>query len=269
MRHYSAAVYANENLLLTEVLDKLENEFPMMGIKVFGNSLAHTALTTATNEYDVLPAGMVGEEEILLVLSDPKDDLEVLKDFDGDIVDFTGTFTSDEVYRIEEPLAYLINAMKTRPEEMDAVAYVPAAVFGKNGIDDMINQTRELFTFTNNENKVFDERLAFNMFFSDREEGILAGMRKKLEAETGVDADLRLGAVSTGFVLDVYFKKDVNKEFGNITDMVGFIPTMADICSKPRPVLLSRTKNRVSIAGDYISLICSQIMDAFKDITGE
>lgn len=269
MPQYSVAVYANENLLLSEVLEKLENDFPLLSVRVFGNSLAHTNLITATNEYDVLPAGMIKDEEMLILLSDPKDDMELLKKFDGDVIDFTGTFVGEDVYKIEEPVAYLINAMQSRPEDMDAVVYLPAAVFGKNGIDDMINQTRELFAFSNVDTKVFEERLAFNMFFSHAEQGILAGYLQKLKADTGVDADARLGAVSTGFVLDVYFKKDVNKEFSNITDTVGFVSTIADVCALQRPVVINRTKNRVSIAGDYIRLICGQITDAVKDITGD
>ncbi|TCK60639.1 hypothetical protein [Seleniivibrio woodruffii] len=269
MRQFSAAVYANENLILSEVLEKLENEFPLISIKVFGNSLANSTLTTATNEYDVLPAGMIDDEDILLVLSDPKDDMEALKEYEGDIVDFTGTFTAKDVYKIEEPIAYLVNAVQVNKEDMEAAAFLPAAVFGKSGVDDMINQTRELFAFTNTETKVFEERLAFNMFFSDMETGLLAGFRQKLKADTGLDIDIRMGAISTGFVLDLYFKKDVNKDFGYITESVGFVPTMADVCSRKRPVTVFRSKNRISIAGDYINVICAQITDSFKDIIGE
>lgn len=269
MRQYSAAVYANENLLLTEVLEKIESELPLLGVSVYGNSLAHTTFTTATNEYDVHPAGMIGDSDILIVLSDPTDDIEAIREFDGDIVDFTGTFGGDEVYSIEEPIACIINAMMVKPDETEAVATVPAAVFGKNGIDDMINQTRELFSFTTPETKVFDERLAFNMFFSDKSEGLLAGYRQKVAADTGIDVDIRMAPVSTGFVLDVYFKKDVNKEFSNITDIVGFVPSLADAVNTGRPIVLSQSRNRVSIAGDYLNVITGQIVEALKDIIGE
>ena len=269
MRQFSVTVYANENLILSEVLGKLEDEFPLISISVYGNTLAHTSLSTATNEYDVLPAGMIKGGDILLVLSDPKDDIEVLKEFDGDVVDFTGAMTGEDVYRVEEPIAYLINAVQVKAEEMEAVALMPVAVFGKSGVDDMISQTRELFTFSSSENKVFEERLPFNLFFSDVNTGFLSGLRQKIMAETGVDVDIRMGAISTGFVLDLFFKKDVNKDFGYITESVGFVPTMADICARKRPVTVFRSKNRISIAGDYINIIGLQITDAFKDIIGE
>ncbi|MGE4265925.1 MAG: hypothetical protein AB7F25_00685 [Deferribacterales bacterium] len=269
MRQFSVSVYANENLVLSEVLGKLEDEFPFVSLSVYGNSLAHTSLSTATNEYDVLPAGMISGGDILLVLSDPKDDMEILVQFEGDIVDFTGAMTGDDVYHVEEPVAYLINAVQIKAEDMDAVAMLPAAVFGKSGIDDMIIQTRELFTFSSAETKVFEERLPFNLFFSDMNTGFLSGFRQKIMAETGVDVDIRMGAISTGFVLDLYFKKDVNKDFGYITESVGFVPTMADVCARKRPVTVFRSKNRLSIAGDYINIICLQITDAFKDIIGE
>ncbi|WP_303850363.1 hypothetical protein [Seleniivibrio woodruffii] len=269
MRQFSVSVYANENLILSEVLGKLEDEFPLTSISVYGNSLANTTLTTATNEYDVFPAGMIKGDDILLVLSDPKEDIEILKQFEGDIVDFTGAMTGEDVYRVEEPIAYLINAVQIKPEDMEAVALLPAAVFGKSGVDDMISQTRELFTFSNSETKIFEERLPFNLFFSDAGTGFLAGFRQKITAETGVDVDIRMGAISTGFVLDLYFKKDVNKDFGYITESVGFVPTMADVCARKRPVTVFRSKNRISIAGDYINIIGSQITDAFKDIIGE
>lgn len=269
MRQFSAAVYANENLILSEVLGKLEDEFPLASISVYGNSLANTTLNTATNEYDVLPAGMIKDNDILLVLSDPKEDMEILKNFEGDVVDFTGVMNGEDVYRIEDPIAFFVNGVQVRKDEMEAVALLPVAVFGKSGVDDMINQTRELFAFTNTENKIFEERLPFNLFFSDTNTGFLSGYRQKLIAETGVDVDIRMGAISTGFVLDLYFKKDVNKDFGYITESVGFVPTMADVCARKRPVTVFRSKNRISIAGDYINIIGSQITDAFKDIIGE
>lgn len=269
MRQYSAAIYANENLLLTEVLEKIEKELPLIEVTLFGNSLAHTSFTTSSNEYDVHPAGMIKDEEILIVLSDPQDDMELLKKFDGDIIDFTGAFTGEDVYKVEEPLAYIINALGQKPEDMDAVALVPAAVFGKNGIDDMINQTRELFTFSNAETKVFEDRLAFNLFFSDNEQGILSGFRRKLKADTGLDVDIRMGAISTGFVLDVYFKKAINKDVSNITELVGFVSTLSEIGANKRPVTITRNSTRISIAGDYLNVITSQVAEALKDIIGE
>lgn len=269
MHQYSVAVYANENLLLTEVLEKIESEFPLVDVTVYGNTLANTSFTTATGEYDVKPAGMMSDVDILIVLSDPSEDMEVIREYDGDIIDLTGTFDGEEVYSVEEPLAYIINAMMQKPEEMDAVATVPAALFGKNGIDDMISQTRDLFVFSTAETKVFEDRLAFNIFFSDPEQGLLAGYRQKLMSDTGVDVDVRMAPISTGFVLDVYFKKDVNKEFSNITDIVGFVPNMADAVAKPRPITITRNSRRVSIAGDYLNVITGQIIEALKDITGE
>jgi hypothetical protein len=270
MRQYSAAIYANENLLLTEAIERLEEVLPTVEIRIYSSNMAGSTINTELEEYSVYPADEIKEEEILLVLSDTGDDFQKLKDFDGTVVDFTGAFEGvhDEVYPIEEPIAHILKSIEANPADMEAVATVPAALFGKSGIDDMLNQTRELFAFTNSENKIFEERLAFNMFFSDADQGILAGYKQKLEMDTGIKADVRMVPVSTGFVLDVYFKKDVNKEFAYIADSPGFLATMSDVCELPRPVILSKSDNRVTFAGDYIDTVSRQIIEAIKDITG-
>ncbi len=167
MSQYSAAIYANENLLLTEVLERIENDLPTIGITLYGNSLAGSEISTATAEYTVNEAGKISEEEILIVLSDPQADVETIRKFDGTVIDMTGTFEGlmDEVYVVEDPVAYILNMVADDKEGVEAVATLPAAVFGKSGIDDLLSQTRELFAFTNAETKVFENRLAFNMFF--------------------------------------------------------------------------------------------------------
>jgi len=69
--------------------------------------------------------------------------MEFLKEFDGSVIDFTGTFTDvlDEVYLIEDPIAYILNSIETEKKNIEAVATLPAAVYGKSGIDDLLTQT--------------------------------------------------------------------------------------------------------------------------------
>jgi hypothetical protein len=202
------------------------------------------------------------------VLSDPQSAVEKLKEFDGSVIDFTGTFSDllDEVYIIEDPVAFVLNSLEGVE---DAVATLPAAVFGKSGIDDMLTQTRELFAFSNAETKVFENRLAFNLFFSDPDQGFLSGYRQKLKQDTGVDADVRMIAVSTGFVLDVYFKKDVKGDFTFAIESEEPAETLADIISQDAIVTTHKNSKRASFAGDYIHVIVRQIIDSLKDITGE
>jgi len=271
MRKYTAAIYANENLLLAELLERLEQDMPMLGVSVYGSTLAGQTVNTGTDDYDVNPVKTLKDEEILIVLSDPQGDMEFLKEFDGSVIDFTGTFTDvlDEVYLIEDPIAYILNSIETEKKYIDAVATLPAAVFGKSGIDDLLTQTRELFAFTNAETKVFENRLAFNMFFSDLDQGILSGYRQKLKQDTEVDVDCRMIPVSTGFVLDVYFKNDVNSNFTFSYAFDRNYETLADIISENNIVTVKTTDTRASFAGDYIRVIVRQITDALKDITGE
>jgi len=268
MRQYSAAIYANENLLLTEVLERIEGELPTFGINVYGNSLAGTNITTSTGDYDIHPVGEFTEEEILIVLSDPQNDVEQIKKFDGSIIDLTGSFEGllDEVYTVKDPVAFILDNLK---DVSAAVATMPVAVFGKSGIDDMLNQTRELFAFSNAEAKVFENRISFNMFFSDLDQGLLSGYRQKLKQDTGVDVDVRMIAVSTGFVLDVYFKKEVNSNFTFAKTSEQPFDTLSDVIGADEIVTLSASGYRASFAGDYIYTIVKQITDALKDITGE
>jgi len=271
MRQYSAAIYANENLLLTEVLEKIEGDLPTIGINVYGSSLAGSEISTATAEYVVGKAESISEEEILIVISDPQNDVEHIRKFDGTVIDMTGTFEGlmDEVYVVEDPIVYILNSVAKDKDSVEAVATLPAAVFGKSGIDDLLSQTRELFAFSNAETKVFENRLAFNLFFSDLDQGILSGYRQKLKQETGVDVDVRMIAVSTGFVLDVYFKKDVNSDIKFSVSPDEFTETLSDIIGLDSIVKLAETPNRLSFTGDYIHTIVRQIIDALKDITGE
>lgn len=270
MRQYTAAIYADENLLLTELLERLESELPTIGLTIYSTTQAGSDISTPGGEYNVLPVEKFGGEEILIVLSDPQKHSEQFKGFDGSVVDFTGTFAGlmDDVYVAEDPIAYLLNMLTDDPDELDAVATVPAAVFGKSGIDDLLAQTRELFAFTNTETKVFENRLAFNLFFSDPDQGILSGYRQKLKQDTGVDVDVRMIAVSTGFVLDVYFKKDVNSNL-TISDRNGRFETLADVIESDSIVKVTETGSRLSFAGDYMHTVSRQIVEALKDITGE
>lgn len=270
MRQYSAAIYANENLLLTEVLERIENDMPTVGIAIYSGSLAGSTINTATEEYDVNPVGDLEKEEILIVLSDPQKDVEQIKKFDGTVIDLTGTFEGllEEVYTVEDPIAFILNSLQ-RGSAAGAVATVPAALFGKSGIDDMLSQTRELFTFSNSETKVFQERLAFNMFFSDSAESLLAGYKTKLKQDTGADVDIRMIAVSTGFVLDVYFKKEVNSNFTFAVTPEKPYETISDVIGADSIVLLSSSGYKATFAGDYIHSIVRQIIEALKDITGE
>jgi len=269
MRQYSAALYANENLLLTEVLERIEEDLPAVGLSVYGSSMTGSAVNTSSGDYDVNPVGEL-DEEILIVLSDPQKDIELIKKFDGSVIDFTGTFSDllDEVYEVEDPVSYILKNAGD-PQDMEAVASVPAAVFGKSGIDDMLSQTRELFAFSNAETKVFQDRLAFNIFFSDPDQGFLTGYRQKLKQDTGVDVDVRMIPVSTGFVLDVYFKKEVNSNFKFADADKKPFETLAEVIGAGGIKKLSETEKRVSFAGDYIHVIVDQITDALKDITGE
>jgi len=271
MRQYTAAIYADENLLLAELLERLEQDMPMLGVSVYGSTLAGQTVNTGTDDYDVNPVKTLKDEEILIVLSDPQGDMEFLKEFDGSVIDFTGTFTDvlDEVYLIEDPIAYILNSIETEKKNIEAVATLPAAVYGKSGIDDLLTQTRELFAFTNAETKVFENRLAFNMFFSDLDQGILSGYRQKLKQDTEVDVDCRMIPVSTGFVLDVYFKKDVNSNFTFAVSPDKPLATLADAVSTESIIQLPSQGCRAGFAGDYIYTIVKQITDALKDITGE
>jgi hypothetical protein len=173
----------------------------------------------------------------------------------------------DEVFTIEDPVTYILKALDA--DVAAAVATVPASVFGKSGIDDLLNQTRELFAFSNAETKVFDERLAFNMFFSDGKDSLLAGYREKLKQDTGVDVDVRMIAVSTGFVLDVYFKKEVKSNFTFAKASEESFSTLSDVIGADGLFLISATETRATFAGDYIHTIVRQVTDALKDITGE
>lgn len=269
MRQYSAAVYANENLLLSEVLERIEADMPLMEVSVYSSAPTESEISTATGEYPLKPVSAIKDEEILIVLSDPQADIEFLKDFDGSIIDFTGAFADyDDMYPIEDPIAFVLNGLVKEAKDAEAVALIPAALFGKSGIDDLLTQTRELFTFANAETKVFDQRLAFNMFFSDPDQGILSGYRQKLKQDTGIDVDVRMIPVSTGFVLDVYFKKDVNSNL-TISDLNSRFGTLADVIGSDSIVKLADTGRRLSFAGDYIHTVVRQVADAIKEITGE
>jgi len=271
MRQYSLAIYANELLLLTEVVETIEKDSPFADIKIYGGELAGTELKTAGEEYDILKPDQLGDEEVLIVLSGPGDDFDSLKDFDGDIIDLSGSFMGivEDIFTIEEPIAFILKNLEEEPAEIDAVATVPAAVFGKKGIDDLITQTRELFVFSELKTSVFDQRLIFNMYFSDMDQGILSGYRQKLMIDTGINVDVRMAPLSTGFILDVYFKKGVNSTFTFTGSKGEFVPLLSDAVDRGGVTLVSSSSNRATFAGDYIKIIVSQIIKTIKEITGE
>ncbi|WP_022849855.1 hypothetical protein [Limisalsivibrio acetivorans] len=270
MTDFSVAVFANDSLLLGEVLDKLEDEFPLFRYTVYSMPEYLPLIASDRPEISAKSIDELSDEDIMVVLSDPGSAKKTIAKLDASIVDFTGIFDGDDddVYIIREPLQYVAYHVKGDRRSAFMSVSLPAAAFGKNGIDDLLSQTRELFSFTQHKSKVFDERLAFNVIVDPGQgKGLLSGYVKSMSERTGMYVDARILPVSTIFMADLVTVGESYFEPGE--DFYQFKgESIAEAAESEGIGMIKTAEGKVTLIGDYIKVVAVQAAAGVKEATG-
>ncbi len=264
------AIFVNDYLLLLDFLSKLENEFPLMEYTIFGDEAFAESLENTAEGYVETDLSLIKDAELLIMLAKPlKDDEKVIKNFDGTIIDITGyEFSKDaEVFMIAEPVRKILQNIAVPVSDVSVTLSLPVCIFGKHGVEDLMQQTRSIFTFDNVDNLVFHDRIAFNKHFNPVTAGLVVGKTVDDFVEAGGDISVRISPLSTVFEIDI-FAKDV---FALKSDD-GYFPiesffTAADISERNDVAVIPR-RNSYTFVGDYVRVLIEDVMKKLREVVG-
>ncbi|QAR33137.1 hypothetical protein EP073_06905 [Geovibrio thiophilus] len=272
MKGMKAAVYANDSLLLGEVLGRIEEELPLLGVSIYSSEDFLPAIAAEKPAYEAKNIKDLGDEEIAVILGDPGIHADTLRKLDGSIIDCTGIFSGyDDLYEVAEPIEYIARRFQGDRSKVRGSLLMPAALFGRNAIDDLISQTRNLFSFGRDNSKVFEERVAFNVLLGgDDSRNIMSGYKKRLEETTGMTFNFRIIPVSTVFLADFFLGDNVvfAEEGGMFYEFTASSLEEA-MENDGIGVIKHPSGSMISFTGDYIKVLTGQIVSHLKELTGE
>lgn len=268
--NYKIAVYTTDYLLLLELSEAIEREFPAAETMIFADAAFEKNFLSSGGDI-ITDFSRICEADILITLSDPAPILKEIEKFEGTVIDSTGSVfpQNAEVYKADEPVKGVLKNLAVPTQDVSAVAQLPVCVYGKNGVEDLMRQTKEIFSFENGDNVLFEQRIAFNVHFNPEN---LAGLPvgKSLEAfyEAGGEVSARIYPLSTVFIIDVY-AKDIfglkSEEGYKIVD--GFF-TVSDI-SECGDIFVIQRRNGYTFAGDYIRVLVQAVIKKLSEVTGQ
>ncbi|UOD34617.1 hypothetical protein DSN97_10790 [Deferribacteraceae bacterium V6Fe1] len=251
----------------------------MKNIGVFSkDNFLYKELEEFTSDGNIILEQIADEEEIqditaydvFIVLSDFNEKLvNVIKNYNGTVLDLTGVVKNyyNNTEDIVEPSVYLLE--KYFGDSLDAIKgniYYPTCIFGKAGIDDLVNQTKDIFTFGNTEPKILKSSIPFNailgMGFGQN------GLKEYISrfGDTIIsNFDLRLLPFSTYMIIDIFKPFNVEIYSDYLEEEIALSGILHDRTHK----IYLIDDDRVTIVADYLKLISEQILEKIKFNMGE
>ncbi|MBQ3033365.1 MAG: hypothetical protein IJD28_03195 [Deferribacterales bacterium] len=266
--NYKTAIYTADYLMLMELMEGMEREFPTVEVMIFAPAHFEEEFSGFGEGIFISDLSRISEADILILLSEPIDKDGYIKNFDGSIIDITGYKFSDngEVFRADEPIRKILKNIAVPPENTSVVIQLPACIFGKDGAEDLMRQTKDIFSFENNDNLVFNNRIAFNLHFNPMNlAGLAVGKTVDDFAEAGGDVSIRLYPLSTVFTADVY----ADDVFGLKSDEGYVVPSgffMASEVSEHDKIFVIQRRNGFTFTGDYIRVCISSVLEKLKEV---
>ena len=261
------AIFINDYLLLIDFLAKVEDEFPLLEYTIFGDKEFAASLEDTAEGYVETDLSLLKDAELLIMLAKPLNDDGVFKNFDGTIIDITGyEFSKEaEVFQIYKPVRKILRNIAVTINDVSVVLSLPVCIYGKHGVEDLMQQTRSIFTFDEAENLIFQERIAFNKHFNPVTAGLPVGKTIDDFAAAGGDISVRISPLSTVFEMDV-FAKDI---FG-LKDDEGYFPTesfftASDVSERSDITVIPR-RNGLTFVGDYVRVLIEDILKKMKEV---
>ena len=266
--NYKTAVYTDDYLMLLELTECIDKHFPTMETMIFGPESFEEEFSGSAESLLITDLSRISEADILILLSEPLDPDGYLKKFDGSIIDITGYKFSEnsEVYKVDEPIRAILKNIAVPPENTSVVLQLPACIFGKDGAEDLMRQTKDIFSFESSDNLIFRDRIAFNLHFNPMNlVGLPVGKTVDDFAEAGGDVSIRLYPLSTVFTLDV----TADNMFGLKSDDQYVVPTgffMASEISEHDKIFVIERRNGFTFSGDYIRVCIMSVMEKLKEV---
>ena len=261
------AIFINDYLLLLDFISKIEEEFPLLEYTVFGDKEFASSLEDSAEGYVETDLSLLKDAELLIMLAKPMQDEKVIKNFDGTIIDITGyDFAQDaEIFKVYEPVRKILRNIAVPVSDVSVVLSLPVCIYGRQGVEDLMQQTRSIFTFDETKSLVFHNRIDFNKHFNPVTAGLQVGKTVDDFASSGGDISIRISPLSTVFEMDV-FATDM---FGLKNDE-GYFPTesfftASDVSERSDITVIPR-KNGLTFVGDYVRVLIEDIIKQMKEV---
>ena len=159
-------IYSTDSLLLNELMDAVSSQFPSFSVSVYSENAMLADMQADNFQCEVKDIRNSSEEDVLIILSSLQQH-DIFKNFDGSIIDITGEYKAEDMVFIKNPVEYILSSVSDDVSELSGVCSLPVAFLGKAAVDDLVNQTRHLFSFNSYENKILTSDLAFNVLLND------------------------------------------------------------------------------------------------------
>lgn len=264
---YKTAIYSRDYLLLLEFMESIDNNFQNIEVTVFCPQSMEDEFSGSFDGFVNTDLSKIAENDILVLLSE-LDDTSIIDNFDGSIIDITNSnFSSDaEVFKVDEPIRKILKNIAVPVEDTSVVLQLPACIFGKDGVEDLMVQAKDIFTFSNSENKILNNRLAFNIHFKPYNlVGLPVGKTVDDFAEANGDISIRLIPLSTVFTIDVFAK-----DFFDLKDDDGYVEPsnffMASDLSECSEIFVEKRRNGFTFSGDYIRILVKSLTKTLNEV---
>jgi len=254
-------IFAGESLLLNEVITAIQGQMPEVSVNVYAEEEKMPVLQSEVPSAQIDKLSHFGDEDVLLVLPGGEGLADYAGGFDGSIIDAAGCYSEDgEICNVFNPVEYILYSVCDNIDDIRGVCNLPAAVFGKDGVDDLINQTRHLLAFSDYNTKVIDFNLGFNVITEGNP--LFDKYLTNIKDEIRKNFIFRLLPVSTGLILDIYG----NTENVAGEDLYGKTGNLTDIIANEGLVFRKENNGMVTVYGDYLHILTKQILDELKKL---
>ncbi len=264
------AIFIDDYLLLLDFIGKVEEEFPTLEYKIFASREFAETLEDIAYSYIETDLSLLKDFELLVFLAKPSKDHNIFKSFDGTVINgINYEFNKDvEVFKVYEPIRKILRNLAVPVSDISVVLSLPVCIYGKAGVEDLMQQTRSVFTFDSVESLIFQERIAFNKHFNynigDIRDIIISDTIKDF-ISSGGDISVRLSSLSTVFEMDVF-----GKDFFGLKDDNGYFPTESfftatDVSERNDIVVITRNRG-LTFVGDYERVFIEDIISKMKEV---
>jgi hypothetical protein len=265
----SLGIILSDELIASELIKSLSIEYSGIDIKIlaeFGN--IHRIKNIFLSNCSFVGVEEILKTECLIILTDIGHIIDKIKSYNGNIIDFSGCLKNlcENVYDIYEPIRYITNQLFLDSSRVSGNIYLPAAVFGKAGVEELLNQMKNVYNFVNNRESYLGVNLPFNVIFldhcaSDVIKNYVAYMRKEIP----LTFSLRLIPVMTGLIADFFYNYNEEPDLSCV-ELIDNCSDLIELINEKKIFGIHNAENfTITIIADYIDVIVSQILNILKD----
>ncbi len=215
----SIGMVISDELVASELIKYILQEYSGVEIKILADiGNLHRINNVFQSNCAFVSLEEILETECIIVLTDVGVFVNEFNSYPKKIIDFTGHLkkidNNGNVHSVLDPISYIINLLFLDIDNISGNIYLPLAVFGKAGIDELISQTKNVFNFINNKKRYLDVNMPFNVIFLDNCRGsVIKNYVAYIRRQIPPSFSLRLIPVMTGIIADFFYSYNNEQYF--------------------------------------------------------